>query len=90
MKTNNALIMLALALVSNGAMASLPNGEVGKQENLPQWTQEDAEDALLVLIETGVVEVVNGQMVVKPSALQQLKDSGRVKKALTKVSSICL
>jgi hypothetical protein len=88
MNPNKLMLALALVLSSQHALADDCNaqGPVAIQ----QENQEDVATALALLIESGVIKVEDGKIVVtQPSALEKLRQEGRLKVEAASYGSIC-
>lgn len=85
-------VIVALLILQSGssAMAAFaPRNEPRIVYEQP--SDEDIQTALSILLEAGLIENKDGQLVIKePSALEILKQENRVKPEKAKVSSICI
>lgn len=89
MKINQIIAALAFIATSQQAFA----GDVAQQppqQLQRQVTQEQVATALAILLEAGIIELVDGEIKVKNrSALDQLNEQGRLKVEAAAMHSIC-
>lgn len=95
---NKVVIVLMLILSGQFTLAhedqqTPQEGQTESEQTAPEEavTQEDIEDAMSVLIESGVIEIKEGKVILKdPSVLDELRRNGRLSRKKVIRSSICI
>ncbi len=88
MSPNKLILTLALILSSQYALADDAGTE--RAVGVQQVNHDDVVTALSLLIQAGIIDLKDGQIVVKePSALEKLRKDGRVKVEASAAGSIC-
>lgn len=88
MNANKLILALALVLSSQYALAD----DCGAQSPIviQQQNEDSVAAALALLIEAGVIRIEDGKIVVtQPSALEKLRQEGRLKVEAASYGSIC-
>lgn len=88
MNPNKLILAMALVLSSQYALAE----DCGAQSpvGVQQENQDDVATALALLIESGVIKIEDGKIVVtQPTALEKLRQEGRLKVEAASHGSIC-
>lgn len=88
MKTKTVIAALAILLSTQSVRANEPQD--APATNLETLSQDDIATAIAILVESGVIAIEDGKIVVKnPSALEQLRKSGRWNTQTSANHSIC-
>lgn len=88
MNANKLILALALVLSSQHALAQ--DCEAQSPAGIQQENPDDVAAALALLIESGVIKIEDGKIVVtQPSALEKLRQEGRLKVEAASYGSIC-
>jgi len=83
-------ILLAVALLSPVAPAAMADETNAPAASQAEVSEEQVAKALVTLVKAGVINIENGQIVVKsPSVLEQLSQGGRLRVESASYGSIC-